>query len=247
MHILLTSLMLLADLWRLAAVQCAVFFIGLFSASIVIRYQLRFLMAFPEWFMGKLVRLLSSKPSYVFIFLFILFFNSIAIFAYMMSGALLQFLPTAVCFLTGMNIGIAVGRAQVIAAVSRAAKRQISQELDVEHDVDELLPADEEPAPPTLHAAAGMSPSAFYLQSVCVILVAALELPAFWFSIALGSTMSRHWLPLVDQTLSQSLVARLQAYAIVIVPVLAISAAIEAVAVRLSTREDEEPKDGWEA
>ncbi len=246
MHVLTTSLALLADLWQMAAIQCAVFFIGIFSASIVIRHRLHFLMAFPEWFMGKLVQVIAAKPGYVFLLLFIFIFNSVAMFAYMMTGALLQFLPTAVCFLTGMNIGIAAGRAQVIAAVSRAARRQLRQELDVDHDVDELLPVDE-PAEPSPIPPRGMSLTDFYIQTICVILVAALELPAFWFAIAMGTTMSRHWLPLTDQNLGQSILSRLIAYAAVIVPVLAISAAIEAVAVRMSTKEGESPKDGWEA
>lgn len=246
MQTLTTSLALLADQWQMAAVEGGVFFIGIFSASIVIRHRLRFLMAFPQWLMGNLAKLLESKPGYLFILLFIFCFNSAAIFIYMMTGALLQLLPTAVCFLTGMNIGIVAGTAQVFAAVSRAARRRISEERGPDDfGVDELLPPERETEAPVFPPR-GMTSAQFYTQTVCVILVALLELPAFWFAIALGTSLSRHWLPLAGPGVAESILARMTAYVTVIVPVLAISAAVEAVAVRMSTKETG-PQGGEEA
>jgi hypothetical protein len=221
------SMSLLANHWRTASLEGVVFFVGLFSAAIVLRYRLTFLMRFPLWFMAKVMKLMAGRPSYPFIASFIFLFNSISIFCYMMSGALLPMLPTAICFLTGMNIGLAGSTASRAAPAERREQEPGSARNDDSGQTQEEEPQKAQGQPPATGA------SRAFLYGAILVVVAGLELPAFWFAVAMGTTMSRAWLPLAAKGLGNAIVPRLIAYGTVLVPVLAVSAAVEAVGVTL--------------
>jgi hypothetical protein len=91
------------------------------------------------------------------------------------------------------------------------------------------------PAPEVIPDSVEPSPSAFHegIAAVCGILVIVLELPAFWISIALGMSLSDLvWVEPSWQGIRAAFAPRAIAYAQVIVPVLAISAAAEAIAIK---------------
>jgi len=89
-----------AALWALA-----VFAAGFLLAFLVVRLDVRSLLAFPAWLMRLAKRHMRPETSPVLMCAFIFLFNSAAIFCYMLSGGLL-FLPFVFALLTGLHIGV---------------------------------------------------------------------------------------------------------------------------------------------
>lgn len=84
-----------------------VFFAGFCSSYAVDHFKIRFLTWFPHWFLKKMSKYVNPKTGFIRIFLIIFLFNSISIALYMMSGLFVIF-PFVIAFLTGMNIGLTV-------------------------------------------------------------------------------------------------------------------------------------------
>ena len=230
MDVLSRSLELIGGHWKLGALQCLVFILGLASAGLVLRYRLAFLMRFPLWIMGRILRFLARRPGFVPIFLLIFLFNSMAIFIYMMTGALLSVLPTAVCFLTGMNIGIVAG------AMPRVAATQISERSGPSATEDLAPPlAGQDARSPAGSARGGAT------EVICFLLVAGLELPVFWLSLAMGTTMSPFWPGAPAPAGAGPIALRVTAYLAIGVPTLCLSALIETVGIRLGLRHGRPP------
>lgn len=207
----LPNLQMIYEHWRMAMIQGGVFFIGIFSAGIVLKYRLSLLMRFPLWLIDRIMKFLSANANPYLIFMFIAAFNSIAILIYMSTGAISPILPTAICFLTGMNIGIVAGAMPyiIVSTQKEQARKQITPP---------------EPREETK--------TAFVLRSIGAVLVASLELPALWFSIAMGATIEK---TLFNPAFTPAvLYERVSAYIMIIVPVLIISAAIETAVIHIS-------------
>lgn len=84
-----------------------VFFAGFCSSYAVDHFNIKFLIWFPRWFLKKMSKYVNPKAGFMRIFLVIFLFNSISIAAYMISGLFVIF-PFIIAFLTGMNIGLTV-------------------------------------------------------------------------------------------------------------------------------------------
>ena len=202
--------------WKLAGVAAAAFFGGLASAGVVVRAHLHGLMRFPLWLMSALMRFLWAFPNYFTIFLLIFLFNSTAMCVYMLTGVL-PVLPHVVCFMTGMNIGIVV---LVGGGVGQRLAGSVGR-MPASAEGDESAP------PPADPAAKGGC-----FRVVCFLIVVVLELPAFWFAIAMGTSIGRWWHDADPAgALGAAVIERLRAYASVIVPILAVSGAVESVGV----------------
>ncbi len=198
------SIVLLREHAGLAGIAALVFLAGAASALIVHRYRLDFLAWLPLRILARVSKLFSRYPNAWFIFAFIFLFNGTAMFLYMLSGVV-TVLPAAIAFLTGMNIGVV--------AIKGAAA--FPGGGDSPEDLESL------PEP--------RGKSSAPLVLVCFLIVLCLELPCFWFSIALGSTMSS---PGIPNLWPGSVLPRITAYLTVILPLLAVSAMAEAIALK---------------
>jgi hypothetical protein len=84
-----------------------IFFSGFCFSYLVDMFNIKFLAWFPHRFLKSMSRYVNPKASFLKIFLIIFLFNSISIAIYMISG-LFVILPYIISFLTGMNIGLTV-------------------------------------------------------------------------------------------------------------------------------------------
>ncbi len=84
-----------------------IFFTGFCFSYLVNYFDLKFLAWFSRWFLKFMSRYVNPKASFMRIFLIIFLFNSISIAIYMASGLFVIF-PFIIAFLTGMNIGLTV-------------------------------------------------------------------------------------------------------------------------------------------
>jgi len=84
-----------------------IFFSGFCFSYGVDHFKIRFLTWFPHWFLKFMSRYVNPKASSLKIFMIIFLFNSISIAIYMISGLFVIF-PYIIAFLTGMNIGLTV-------------------------------------------------------------------------------------------------------------------------------------------
>ena len=233
MDVLKSSFSLLAGHWRCAALEGGVFFVGLISAGIVLRYRIGFLAAFPSWLVGKLSKFLSGNPGVLSLFFVIVVFNSCAMFVYMMTGTLLHLLPTIICFLTGMNIGIVSGAMPAIAMAPVKREEETESSDSVEPSAGETNALSEATARAGLRR-----------QLVTMSVVALLELPAFWFAVAMGTTLPMVWTLKSGAAFVEGLAPFITAYATVIVPVLTISAFVEALGIRFTLTARSETDSG---
>ena len=84
-----------------------IFFSGFCFSYLADHFKIRFLTWFPHWFLKFMSRYVNPKASSLKIFLIIFLFNSISIAVYLISGLFVIF-PYIIAFLTGMNIGLTV-------------------------------------------------------------------------------------------------------------------------------------------
>ena len=186
---------------RLAFESLILFAVGLFVAWPVIRYRLRAVAWLPLALMRAVLRLMGPSPSLPRMAGLIFGFNSLVIFLYMASG--LHRLPPMVFGIwTGMNVGIIIGMA------TRGPGM-----------IDLLRPAPGQWVP---------SPGLAVLCGPAVLL---LELPCFWFSVAMGISMGQQ-VQAGTVAYGAALALRARAFAEVIMPLLLLSAVAEAVAIR---------------
>jgi len=178
------------------------FFSGFCSSYLVDRLDIKLLKKFPEWFLSIMARYVNSETSFIGIFLVIFLFNSISIYIYMSSGIFVV-LPFIIAFITGMNVGLTV-----FIPPRHMAGRYHVRELTGPLQIIRFL---------------------FFSTAVLVLEVTV-------FSLALGMGMSfgveAMYLPSAAEFSSPILIdllaARSQAYLLVCVPLLAVSAYMEA-------------------
>ena len=89
-----------AGVWAMAVFVC-----GLLLALLVVRLDVRSLLALPVWLYRLGRKYLTPRVSPVFLFAFIFLFNTAAIFVYMISGGLV-ILPIIFDLFTGLNVGV---------------------------------------------------------------------------------------------------------------------------------------------
>ncbi len=187
--------------FRLAVHGALLFTVGLFLSWPVIHYRLEALARLPLALLRFAIRMMGTSPSIARTAGVIFCFNSLAIFVYMASG-FHPLLPKIFAIWTGMNIGTIVGLARREVDLLQAGRPSPRQWLP--------------PSP---------------LTAVCGVLVLVLELPCFWFSIAMGIGMGQG-VQAGTARYFDALAVRAQTYALVVLPVLALSAVAEAIAIR---------------
>ena len=192
--------------WPGALGAMVAFFLGVASARYVVRSEVRLLMALPVWLVRKVGRYLLSGPAVWQVFALIFLFNGTAIFVYLTLG-LIPHAPAAIIFLTGMNIALAGIKGEEI-------MRELRPEPQTTGDAE---------GPP----AVPLTPLAVF----CTLLVLALELPCFWFTMAMAYAMDYGVGTVADPANLPDFRRRLAAYALVVLPLLAVSALAEAYAV----------------
>lgn len=84
-----------------------IFFSGFCFSYAVDRYKIKFLIWFPKWFISVMFKFINPDSGLIKIFLIIFLFNSFSIALYMSSG-IFVILPFLIAFFTGMNIGLTV-------------------------------------------------------------------------------------------------------------------------------------------
>ena len=94
-------------MYFLGLLALSLFVLGFGFSYFVEKFDLKIFKTFPLWFFKCAIKYGNPQRSFLSLFLFIFFFNSIAICLYMLSGVLV-FLPFLIAFLTGLNIGIIV-------------------------------------------------------------------------------------------------------------------------------------------
>jgi len=203
------SLRLLYNHLGLAFVAALLFAAGLGTSLAVVRGEVRWLMAVPLWIVGRVLRIIGPAFPPLRVFLVIFCFNSVAIFLYMASGALVV-APAFVAFLTGLNIGVIVLKAG-----------------EVE------LPTGERPLAATMRPSDDVEVAPWV--SLCSLAVLVLELPSFWLSVGMGIGMGRELTRVGQFTLANMgalLGERATAYVSIILPLLLLSAIAETAAIR---------------
>jgi len=197
--------------WRLALGAAALFASGLLASVPVGLCRIRAVEWLPLKALRLVLKLMGPRPALWRMAALIWAFNSAAIFLYMASG-FHPAPPMIFAAWTGLNVGL-------VLAASRRRDEGSAWELG--------------------RPLGGWVPPA-WLALACGALVVVLELPCFWYAIAMGISMGRgvmNGLGYLDL-----LAPRALAYAAFIVPSLLVSAAAEAVAVRAGlTAEDASP------
>lgn len=84
-----------------------IFFGGFCFSYLAYLFNLSLLFVFPHWFIKTMSRYVNPRSSMHKIFMAIFLFNSISILIYMLSGVLI-ILPFIITFITGLNIGLTV-------------------------------------------------------------------------------------------------------------------------------------------
>ena len=186
---------------RLASHAALLFAVGLFISVPVVRYRLRPIAWLPLAVFRLVIGLIGSSPSMARMVAVIFSFNTVAIFLYMASG-FHPVLPKVFGIWTGMNIGIVMGMARQEELAGRSGWAKPGQ----------------------------WRPSRS-LTGLCGLLVLLLELPCFWFAVAMGISLS-HAVQAGMQSYTEALAPRASAYLAVIAPLLLCSAVAEAVAIR---------------
>lgn len=187
--------------FRLAADSALLFAVGLFLSWPIVHYRLELLTRLPLAVFHLVLRLIGTSPSIARTAAVVFCFNSVVIFAYMASG-FHPLLPKVFGIWIGMNVGIIIGMVGRRGALPHVGR-----------------PAAGQWVPPAS------------LTAVCGALVLMLELPCFWFAVAMGISMG-HTVQAGAEPYLSALALRAQAYLAVIVPALAVSAIAEAIAVR---------------
>ena len=196
-----------SHLW-LGVVAAALFAAGLVTSVAVVRREVQWLMVVPLWVVRRVMGIIGPRFPPLRVFLVIFCFNSVAIFLYMASGVLV-IVPATIAFLTGINIGVIVQRADRVQLAT--GERPLAAAGDEE--------------------GADVGP----LASLCGLAVLVIELPCFWMSVGMGIRLGRRLALDFSYTLANMgklLGPRAAAYVSIVVPALFLSALAETVAIR---------------
>ena len=146
-------------------------------------------------------RMLGTRPGTTRLALLIFGFNGTVMLLYMATGVHPGF-PAAISVLTGYNIAVIL----LLAGET--------EDLDV----------------PAVSAGPGWQPNK-WVAAICGLAVLILELPCFWYSIAMGIRLGQEIL--AGQTsYAAGIPGRLHAYALLVLPILFVSAVCEAMAIK---------------
>jgi hypothetical protein len=104
---MIESIYVIKDSMYFAWFALLLLFAGFCLSYVVDMFKIKALMWFPHWFVKIMSKHVNPKAKFLKIFLVIFLFNSISIFIYMLSG-LLVIVPFVIAFFTGLNIGISV-------------------------------------------------------------------------------------------------------------------------------------------
>ncbi|MEF8787943.1 MAG: stage II sporulation protein M, partial [Planctomycetota bacterium] len=177
------------------------FAVGLFVAWPVVRYRLTGVAWLPRRIFRLVVRMMGPRPSLPRMAGVIFVFNSIVMFLQMVVG-FHSFLPKVLAIWTGMNVGVMMG----FAGESEGMIRRVARRTDG------FIP------PPAL-------------TLVCSLLVMLLELPAYFYALAMGMKLG-HTVQGGDAAYLAALEPRAIAYVMFVVPTLFASALAESVSIR---------------
>ncbi len=174
---------------------------GLFVAWPVVRYRLTGVAWLPRRIFRLVVRLMGPRPTLFRMALVIFLFNSIVMFLQMAAG-FHSFVPKVLCIWTGMNVGVMMGFAGESAGMIRQAARRR----------EGFIP------PPAL-------------TLVCSLLVMLLELPCYFYALAMGMKLG-HTVQGGQAAYAAALEPRAVAYLLFLAPALFVSALAESVSIR---------------
>jgi len=192
---------LLVDHFRLALHAGLLFGVGLFVAWPVVRYRLTGVAWLPRRIFGLIVSLMGSRPTLSRMALVIFLFNSTVMFLQMAVG-FHSFVPKVLCIWTGMNVGVMMGFAGESAGMIREAARRR----------EGFIP------PPSL-------------TLLCSLLVMLLELPCYFYALAMGMKLG-HVVQGGRAAYLAALEPRALAYVLFLAPALLVSAVAESVSIR---------------
>jgi hypothetical protein len=187
-----------------------IFFSGFCFSWLVDLFNIRFLKWFPCWFMKALSRHVNPKASFTKIFTIIFLFNSISIAFYMISGLFVIF-PFIISFLTGMNIGLTVFMPPQVTIEG--------YEIGRTHEAGSIFKI--------------MIFSSFVMVLEVIIFSLALGMGmSLGVAVAVISNANPSASPGASVFLAELLSIRLRTYMVICVPILALSAYMEATVIK---------------
>jgi hypothetical protein len=195
-----------------ACAAAALFLAGMACATPVYRARVEWLISFPRWVALKLRVLRERKPSVPALGLFIFAFNGVAMLVYMLLG-IIPGASALIAFLTGMNVIL-------IGLLAREIPR-VRPEGSVSEGSDDAAPR-------------RMPPISV---RICGLLTLLLELPCFWYTMGMTLWMNKGLFAMWRSADWSPVAQRVTAYLTVILPILFVSAMVEAYAVSFSYRE----------
>jgi len=187
--------------FRLATHAALLFAAGLFASWPVAHYRLRWAAWLPERITRFVLLLIGPRPSILRMTGVIFAFNSTVMFLQMASGYH-PFFPKLLGVWTGLNVGI---------MTAASARKGIQPDV--------LGVPEGGWIPPRL------------LTLLCGVAVLALELPSYWFALAMGMSLG-HNVQAAEVSYGDALLRRAAAYLAIIVPALLLSAIAESTAIR---------------
>jgi hypothetical protein len=185
----------------LACGAALLFLVGVLLAFPVVRHGSTRLTWLPLILFQLVRRMLGPRPGMTRLWSLIFGFNGTVMLLYMASGVH-PGIPAAISILTGYNIAVIL---------------LLAGELE---DLDALA----------VSPASGWTPGK-WVAGICGLAVLLLELPCFWYSIAMGIRLGQE-IVAGQTSYLQGIPARLHAYVLLILPVLLVSAVCEAIAIR---------------
>ena len=189
------------DHFGLACGTALLFLVGVLLAFPVVKHGSPRLTWLPSILFRMVRRMLGTNPGMTRLWSLIFGFNGSAMLLYMASGVHPGF-PAAISILTGYNIAVIL----LLAGESE--------------DLDGLA----------VSPASGRKPGKWD-AGICGLAVLLLELPCFWYSVAMGIRLGQEIL--AGQTsYVQGIATRRHAYVFLILPILLVSAVCEAIAIR---------------
>ncbi len=185
----------------LACGAALLFLVGALLAFPVVKHGSPRLTRMPLILFRWVRRTLGTHPGMIRLWSLIFGFNGTVMLLYMASGVHPAF-PAAISFLTGYNIAVIL---------------LLAGELE---DLDGLA----------VSSASGWTPGK-WVAGMCGLAVLLLELPCFWYSIAMGIRLGQA-IVAGQTSYVEGISVRLHAYALLILPTLLVSAVCEAIAIR---------------
>ncbi len=185
----------------LACEAALLFLVGVLLAFPVVKNGSTRLTWLPLILFRMVRRMLGTRPGMTRLWSLIFGFNGTVMLLYMASGVH-PGIPAAISILTGYNIA-------VILLVAAKAE-----------DLDGLA----------VSPVSGWKPGK-WVAGICGLAVLLLELPCFWYSIAMGIRLGQA-IVAGQTSYVEGITVRLHAYVLLILPTLLVSAVCEAIAIR---------------